>query len=336
MALAAQLDFVGWALPPSAKLNTRPFKLLTELGMLGGTSDHLEYYFHGRTASSGSHHNAGYVVPRIRRQASSGMGALFSPVFIPALQPASVRWIDLYDDWSLAPDINPLHRMVSSCTYLWLRDNWRHGKFIVTCNSRYMAGKLGLPQDSIIPNGVDEHLASIPRLGDDANRLILLGHFFPGRTDFELIKRIADARIFEEIVIGGPGQSREMKEVIECCRRNGEVRVFEWLSNEDLCGLVGGSTVALVPNRVSDYTLSQDLMKVYQFLALGIRVICPAALWPPGVSNEHAFLHGHGARLAPNLADWVRAGRIDDAERSAFVAQHSWRSRALSVIQRLA
>ena len=333
--LAAELDFVGWALPPGAKLNTRPFKLLTELSKLDGVSDKSEYYFHGRAASTGSHHNAGHVVPRIRRQTSSGVGALFSPVFIPALQPTTVRWIDLYDDWSLAPDINPLHRMVSAHTYRWLRDNWRSGSFTVTCNSRYMAGKLGLPQDAIIPNGVDEHLADIPRLGDGASRLVLLGHFFPGRTDFDLIKSIADAKIFEEIVIGGPGKSPEMKEAIESCQKSGRVRVFDWLSNEELCGLVGAATVALAPNKVSDYTLSQDLMKVYQLLALGIRVICPAPLWPPGVSIEHAFLYGHGARLTPNLADWVNAGQISDVERREFVEQHSWRSRALSVVQRL-
>lgn len=327
------LDVVGWAVPPNRKTNTRPYMLINELSADGTFAGETSYHFHGRAESQGKFYNAGKVLPRIPGGDAHRAGALFSPIFHPNLQGTPIKWIDYYDDWSLAPDINRLHRWISKLSYDAVRRG-RHS-FMVTCNSPYMAGKLNLPFTAIVPNGVDEGLADLQRSGDDVERLIVLGHFFRGRTDYDLIIRVARLGIFKEILFGAPGDSREIVEVMQECRKYCTVLVFDWIDNDGLARHVGCRTAALIPHIVNDYTLSQDLMKVYQFLALGIKIMCPIELWPVHLQKDHSFLIGIGVTFDPNLKDWLAAPAMSEFERRDFAARNSWAMRAKTIRQKL-
>lgn len=323
------LDVVGWAVPPRQKANTRPAKLVRNLSDEGVIASSSKFYFHGKAQSEGNAWNAGRVMPRIPPEASSSGIALFSPIFHPSLQGGRVKWIDLYDDWRLAPDINLLHRLLSKLSYDALRSD--RANILVTCNSPYMAGKLNLSAASVVPNGVDPHLANLPRSGDDQERLIVLGHFFRGRTDYDLIARIAREGVFKEILFGAPGSGKKISSVIQECRKHATVTVSNWIDDSTLASLVGSRTAALVPHVVNDYTLSQDLMKIYQYLALGIKVICPIELWPCHLSKKNGFLLGVGSNLTPNLSEWLSATQISDVERYRFAQANSWHARAQEI-----
>lgn len=324
-----RISKVAWALPPGRKHETRPAQLISNLIELGLVTDDVQYHFHGRTPAIDGWIPEGSFFPRVNGLANREL-AVLSPIFVPRLQRASILWADYYDDWSIAPDINPLHRLHAAISY----SNVRHlssGLGMVTCNTPYMAAKLGLEKERIVPNGVDPKLANIARTGDDAFRIIILGHLFKGRTDLKLLRQALLEWPADEIILGAPGQCAGVAKILrqaEADRR--PIRIFDWLSPERLCQLVGRRTVALVPHIVSDYTLSQDMMKLYQFISMGMKVVCPRWLWPSHIDMKYAFLLDFGADTT-QIREWAGSFTIADAERVGFAEENSWRARAREI-----
>jgi hypothetical protein len=326
------IDRIAWAIPPGGKRETRPAKLVSHLIDLGEISADASYFFHGRAESSGRASNAGLIRPKLEPDNSAL--AVFSPVFTPSATGIR-RWTDFYDDWSIAPDINLPHRLLSTKTYREFRLN--HSDLgLVTCNSEYLRAKLRLENDFLVPNGVDESLGAVEGAGDSKRRLIVLGHFFKGRTDFDLLVSICIQGRFDEIVIGSPGSTPQMSDAIAAIRAGTSTVLVlrDWLNLAEEPALLGDRTVALIPHLVNDYTLSQDLMKAYQFLALGIRVICPRLLWPSHLDIEHALLVGIG--VAPEMvSEWVDASPPTPSWRLHFAQDNSWLQRAQHIARLL-
>lgn len=323
---------VAWAVPPGAKANTRPVLLTRELIRLGVISERYEALFHGRQAPIPGHSNAGKWWPGGRLRSEGSNRAVLSPVYFSVTGPAS-RWVDFYDDWSIAPDINAWHRTLSALSYRAVASGYRSTTG-VTCNSPYMAAKLGLSSAAIVPNGVDPEAANLKTSDDPKRRLLLLGHFFSGRTDFDLIDRICSRDYFDQVVIGAPGTDPTMISLLDRLRRRlgSALQVHDWLSTDDLAALSGRHTAAVVPHVVSDYTLSQDLMKVYTLSALGIRVICPRLLWPRTLPNDFAYLLDYGVKLEDTLAEWLDGPGPSAEWRQKIGREHSWEARARQVV----
>jgi hypothetical protein len=324
---------VAWAVSPGGSGRTRAEKLVAELVALGVIDPDFVPYFHGRTPPANGAVSVGVLMPnrRLRRVLPSERSlAVVSPVFSRAIEGRRF-WTDLYDDWALAPDINRLHRTLSRNTYRGIRAH--PGMYgVVTCNSDYMRQKLQLGPKSLVPNGVDPALAEFPRTGDERRRLVILGHFFRGRTDFGLIEQVVEAGQFDEIVVGAPGQSSEMARTLRrLATGRAKLTVHTWLSPLDLSSTIGSRTVALVPHVVNDYTLSQDLMKVYQFLALGLRPIVPRLLWPKHLAPDNSLLLDFGLSLERVLRQWIDTEPPADEWRTAFASRHSWAVRAMQV-----
>ncbi len=329
----ASIDTVAWAIQnPALKLETRPARLIREMLVYGLVSSSPGYRFHGRGGSSEGNENKGRWYPKVQAKVGAQASlAVLSPVFQDWSQD-EVVWADFYDDWSIAPDINVWHRFLASRTYSRIARG-KVASVIVTCNTPYMAAKLGLGAESVVPNGVDLSFAHLQAGGDDRRRLIILGHLFKGRTDLELLRAALVDWPFEDIVIGAPGTDGSVLGIIEEALSQGRpVRSFAWLSPEELASMSGPRTVGLVPHVVTDYTLSQDLMKVYQFLALGIKVVCPRLLWPSAIDDSLGFLYGIGSDPGA-IDDWNGAVPISAAERVEFAVSHSWQARARRIAQ---
>lgn len=247
------------------------------------------------------------------------------------------EWIDLYDDWSLAPDVNPVHRVAARRTY----DDILRGESaprLVTCNSEYMARRTGTPLSHIVPNGVDDGLADLPLQGDPEVRLIVQGYFFRGRTDFKLLDEVVRSRTFEEVLICAPGAGREMTALLRSWSRDRISRIVtkDWVTDEELARIAGPNTTALIPHLVRDYTLSQDLMKAYKYLALGIPVVAPRLLWPRSLSIESAFLTDFGDHRAEAIGDWVKhCPKPTMADRRQTAEVHGWKARAARILSLL-
>lgn len=327
----AQVGTVAWSVTPDAKANTRPVRLITELRRLGLVANEAVYVHHGRARSVDLTHvrSRSMWFPTVGSELLENV-AYLSPVYV---RRAAAIWQDLYDDWSIAPDINHFYRVLSWLNYRKIASGRARAQCTITVNTPYMAKKLGLPVDYVVPNGVDTDLANQVRSGDDRRRLILLGHFFEGRTDWRLMENIVEAGGFEEILIGSPGRSTQMARLIENWRKRGiRTDVRDWIDAPEVSAHIGDRTIAAVPHVVTPYTRSQDLMKIYQFGALGVPVICPRELWPEGLDTSFGLLLNQCENVGSNFGE---ASGLTDAWRKSFAVDNSWESRAVMIRNRI-
>lgn len=320
-----ELGAVYWAVPPSAKRETRPARLIAELETMGLISPNVTHVFHGRAEELPGTVGAGVWNPGRSVRYARG-GAVLSPVF-GARGVRNAAWVDFYDDWSIAPDINLWHRSIAASAYRAAR---RPNSAVKTTNSVYMALKTDTPLSNVVPNGVDPKLGEIPHGGDQRRRLLLLGHFFDGRTDFDACEAVMTSGAFQEIVIGGAGSNTRMSRLISSVSKSepGLVRNHEWIPEGKLAEFVGTRTVALLPNLVNDYTMSQDMMKIYTLQALGVPVALPRALWPSHLDPRFALLFDFGMNVEDVMHQWIESERPDTDWRREFSDSNSWRSRA--------
>ena len=324
------IESVAGDIRPGVASNSRAARLVAGLRAAGVIDPKARYYFHGRSEGTDARINTRRRVPRI--EANDRSTAVLSPVFDLAVTPGA-SWVDFCDDWSIAPDVNRVHRWRAARSY---RRAARLGEdVVVTVNSPYMAARVSAANPTVVPNGVDERLARIQPEGDSRLRLVMLGSFFDGGTDARLILDVARSTRFDEIVIAGPGSSRSLRAVVASLRADygSRLTVSEWIDDTHLARLSGARTVALIPHTVSDYALSQDLMQVYRLIGLGIRVMCPRMLWPAHLPIDHAFLVDFGASYS-FITDWIESTSMSEIERQDFIQANSWAARALT-IQRL-
>lgn len=325
------ISTIAWAVQPLSQTENRPRRLVEELTLLGAIRD-PRYIYHGSTSPQPGHVRAPRLNPGAALRTVPGV-AVLSPLFL-GTDISRAAWVDLYDDWSLAPDIHPVNRAIAYAGYRKIKDWTGSRNFPMTVNSTYMANKVGKGA-VVVPNGVNADLWQYETSGSEANRLIILGHFFKGRTDFDLIDRVVRTGIFEQVVIGGLGTDRSALNLVHALQEDfpGRILVENWITPLELAGYVGENTVSLIPNVVSDYTLSQDLMKAYTFLGLGLGIICPRMLWPSHLPIEDVYLVGHGDKLAAHLKSWLAQRRVSVDLRQDFCAEHSWAQRAQKIVE---
>ena len=322
----AMIDWCAWGVSPrSATGSSRPENLMRALGL-----DQVEKFHHGRTPSTADSHRVDSPALAFRAVARvHGRGAVLSPVMVRRFG-MDALWVDMYDDWSIAPDINFVHRVLAADGYRLLRESGSPG--VLTVNSQYMAGKLAPANPVLLPNGVSQGLGSIEHGGDAKRRLILVGKFHPGRIDEKLFHSLLTAPMVEEVVVVGLRKgdypSRLLRSILGARNAGPTVRTLPPTPVSEIGPFIGVRTIAAVPHQVRDYTLSQDIMKVYQFLALGLPVLTPRALWPPAVPLDFAYLVGRGAVLDRLVEAALDGPKPTFAWRQQFVSDHSWEKRA--------
>jgi hypothetical protein len=261
--------------------------------------------------------------------------AVLSPVFLAGYR-GRAEWIDLYDDWSIAPNINRYYRLLAAIGYRQVRRQEATAS-VITVNSEYMANLLLPTASVVVPNGVSHELGDVELEGPRYPRLVLLGEFFPGRTDYALMESLALRAEFQDVVVLGPGKAPQTRELLERIRRaRTGVNVEEWIEPEEFGRVFGPATAVLIPHLVSDYTLSQNPLKVYQAMATGVKAICPRLLWPQDIGAEFALLLDHGIDLDAVLGDFLAQPGPDGDWRRRFVGCHSWEARAAVVAKALA
>lgn len=249
-----------------------------------------------------------------------------------AMTPALARpnWagclhVDLYDDWSIAPGINPAARMMAAGVYHQLAQLSGLGP-VVSVNTPYMRYRVG-GDAIVIPNGTSEKYGGLARMTEGPPCLVVMGSLHRRRVDWHVIEAVVRSLHKDAVAIFcGSGTLRAAKRAAAV---HGRVQHYDYLSFEELCVSVGPGSVALLPLPVNDYTLSQDPMKLYAFLALGFGVVMPRALWPGHMlPDEYAVLYEF-PEDAPELVRWAmgRANR-SESDRLVFAESHSWANRA--------
>ena len=322
---------IAWPVQPGREgENTRPAALVRELEILG--VDCARRTCHGwkgvdGVRRAGRRHDPAASesgVPWIRRApfGDAGYGS-FTPLLA---EPGAdrLRWFDGYDDWSIAPDVPRPLRVLAARSYRQVPG----GPAVLTANSSYMVGRLGRGAQ-LIPNGADATLADASLGGDDALRVVILGSLHRGRVDDRAVRSALRALPDEEFVFGGAGTAP----YAEAAQRSGQRTVARRFLPMGELGRarVGGRTVAVLPLQVCDYTLSQDPMKLYDYLTLGLPIVMPRLLWPRHLPVGRAALYETGDDIGELVRSAAHCGLEARSGAAAFVAQHSWAARARSL-----
>jgi hypothetical protein len=237
----------------------------------------------------------------------------------------------MYDDWSLAPEMSARVRAIARLGYRSVER--LRGDVAVTVNTPFMRGKLAAARPVLVPNGVDPRMCdwgSTDR--DDTRRVVMLGNFFEGRTDWELLERIARSPSAQEVrIFGANDRCIELAGRLNDRMAEQRVKCFPKTPMREIAARLGRRTVVAVPHLVSDYTMSQDLMKAYQAVALGCRVLLPVELIPRPIPKEFVV----GAGLGVNVDDCLEAlfleRPVSNEERREFAINNSWNARARQI-----
>jgi len=111
-------------------------------------------------------------------------------------------------------------------------------------------------------------LESIPR-----PRLGYVGTLSDFKIDFDLLAKIADVRPDWHLVLIGEEREGQADESLAKLAKRKNVHLLGWRSYSALPRYMSGFDVALLPQRINDYTRAMFPMKFFEYLAAGLPVV---------------------------------------------------------------
>ena len=158
-------------------------------------------------------------------------------------------------------------------------------------------------------------------------RAVFAGNLTPSKVDFELLRSVADAGI--PITLAGPtaidGTSarRELNELLA----TPGIEYVGNLAPAELARVLASAMVGLIPYQLNEYTAGVFPMKVYEYLAAGLRVVSTALPSLAGTASEEVVLAG-GTSFAREVQSGIESWNAPAAAcRRELARSHSWQAR---------
>ncbi len=186
----------------------------------------------------------------------------------------------------------------------------------------------------VVPNGVDPGewegpapaapawLAEIP-----GPRAIYVGTI-DDRLDVEGVAALAADRPDLHIVLLGPTPDLEYTRSL---RGVPNVHQHPGVGRAELVAALRNCDVSLLSHRRTALTEAMSPLKVYEYLAAGLPVVS-IDLPPVRDIHERVTFAPSTAEMAPAIDEALARGPLKAAEREAFIAANSWRSRHRAVL----
>lgn len=167
---------------------------------------------------------------------------------------------------------------------------------------------------------------------------VFAGHLTAAKVDFNLLRSLAKAGV--HIILAGPtsidgtSTQREMKELFSCPG-------IEYVGNlvpAELARLLASSMVGLIPYRLSEHTAGIFPMKVYEYLAAGLRVVSTSLPSLEQTASSDVVL-ADGDEFVSAVCEGIETwSEQAAAQRRTMARSHSWQARgeqALALIDGL-
>lgn len=172
-------------------------------------------------------------------------------------------------------------------------------------------------------------------------RAVFAGNLTTSKVDFDLLRSLAAAGISVTVAgptsIDGTSAQQEMEHLFS-------VPGIHYAGNlppKELARLLASSMVGLIPYRLNEYTSGVFPMKVYEYLAAGLRVVStalPSLEGAASASDGEIVLAGADSFLRAVLDGIVNWSELAAEPRRALARAHSWtarRDQAISLITEL-
>ena len=169
-------------------------------------------------------------------------------------------------------------------------------------------------------------------------RAVFAGNLTTSKVDFELLRSLATAGV--SVIVAGPtsidgtSAQREMEDLLALPN----IHYVGSLPPGELARVLASSMVGLIPYRLNEYTAGVFPMKVYEYLAAGLRVVSTALPSLEQTASDDVVLAG-----GESFVNAVQSGFDSWSEhamtrRRALARSHSWQARgeqALNLIEGL-
>ncbi len=272
---------------------------------------------------------AGELEARALARATSRLGTQVDAVVVADPRSAGVlrlsRWrprvFDAYDAWDLSP-------LFGSATRRQIEEGYRVAAVhadLVTANTPFMVERmraLGAANVHLLPNAGPEPVA-----GASGRDVIYLGNIHR-RLRVDLLMAAAAAAAQVGVVLRIVGMVQEEPDGWDALLAMPSVRRTGPVYPPRLEAALATSAVGLIPHTVDDYTLSQDSMKAWDYLARGMAIVAtpvPPATTVPGLARVADEPTAFGQAVVDALRDREQHG---PEARRALAARHTWRRRA--------
>jgi teichuronic acid biosynthesis glycosyltransferase TuaH len=169
-------------------------------------------------------------------------------------------------------------------------------------------------------------------------RAVFAGNLTPSKVDFDLLRSLATAGV--PVVVAGPtsvdgtSAQREMDDLFA-------LPGIDYVGNlapPELARVLASSMVGLIPYRLNAYTAGVFPMKVYEYLAAGLRVVSTALPSLERTASEDVVLTGGESFLHAVQNGFETWSEQAAARRRELARGHSWQGRgeqALTLIDGL-
>ncbi|MCM3602225.1 glycosyltransferase [Robertmurraya korlensis] len=239
---------------------------------------------------------------------------------------------DAYDDWAISPlfENNKKHMKYILLGY----ETAKRNADIVFVNTTYMKQKYFNNKNNVflLPNTsslvINNNKTHKQNFGD--NKTIgYVGHIH-SRIDLDILEKLL--KNFSDYNIVFLGENHLDSDVFN--RLISEYRNLKLLgsvSYDHLSSYISAFDVAIVPHLVNNYTLSQDSMKIYDYLSCGSAIVTTDIPPTDILPNDEGFIYR--AKSAEEFVDKVRIAVNNNNEelkhrRMNYMVQNTWKNRA--------
>jgi glycosyltransferase involved in cell wall biosynthesis len=205
---------------------------------------------------------------------------------------------------------------------------------IVTAVSRTLVKKVASVahrEAALVPNGwragteVVAKPVSLPR-GDCT--VGYFGHLTPAWFDWGLLTQVAKRRpkwLFHLIGYGADGRRRSLPANVILHGKVPQTRLAAYAANWD---------VAVVPFKAGPVAEAADVIKAYEYLAMGLPVV-ETGVYPPAGAEDLVFRAASPEQFTELVGLAARSGPELRPRRQAFAASSTWDTRASAIVSLL-
>ncbi|MCU1698695.1 MAG: hypothetical protein JWR34_4758 [Mycobacterium sp.] len=159
-------------------------------------------------------------------------------------------------------------------------------------------------------------------------RAVFAGNLTPSKVDFDLLRSLAAAGI--PVIVAGPtsidgtSAQREMDALLAFPG----IQYVGNLAPAELARVLASSMVGLIPYRLNEYTAGVFPMKVYEYLAAGLRVVSTALPSLERTASDDVVLAERVSFVKAVESGFESWSAQAVARRRAVARGHSWQTRA--------
>lgn len=237
----------------------------------------------------------------------------------------ATKVFDAYDDWSLSPLFNSKKRHVK-----YITSGYNHARLhadIILTNTEHMKSKMKNENNNVHLLSNASSLVYDSVSYEKSGEVKVIGYIgnIHERLDLKIIEGLLENFTEEEFIFVGKNDfnSNKFNAILD---KFSNIKLVGPVSYELVPAYIKKFDVCIVPHIVNDYTLSQDSMKIYDYLTFG-KPIVSTKIPPTERFDKYVYSSNSVEEFLENVKIALDENDISLAnERIQFMKKNNWRN----------